>query len=148
MIEYSLQNPTGNTEADIKLLVDVFPPIFNKFWDARGRDWYKVSEARIDAVLLAQMWAARVTRLFLAKDGAKVVGFLLGSSIPPFFHVDRVFQVEAVHGETPEIEKGLLEHLVKGFEFFPDRFLSLPDYCEASGLKLLGRRGLNLYERA
>ena len=151
MVEYSLLNPSGRVEADVKTLAEVFPPIFEEFWNARGREWYRVETARVDAVLLAQLWSTRTSRLFLAKDGGQAVGFLLGSSIPSMFHAERTFQVEALHGRTPEIERGLLEHLAKGFEFFPDKFLSLPGYVDAGlvpGLRTMDVKPFTLLERA
>jgi hypothetical protein len=149
MADYSMLNPSGNMEADIKVLVEVLPPLVEKFWVARGRAWHGVETARIDAVTLAQLWVGRVTRIVLAREAGKPVGFLLGSSVPPLLHADRVFQVDAVHGETPEIETGLIDYLVKGFDFMPDRFLSLPDYCPVpAGLAALGDRVLRLYGRS
>jgi hypothetical protein len=146
--ECVIMEPTGSVESDVKQLVEVFPPIFDEFWTARGKDYYRVERAQIDITLLAQTWASRVTRLILVKDEGAVVGFLMGSSIPPFFHLDRMFQVEAVYGRTPEAEQALLDYIALGFAFFPDRFLSLPDYCGGlSGLKHAGCRSFMLYER-
>jgi hypothetical protein len=150
MLKCDVLNPTGDFEADVKTLAESVPPILNEFWEARGREWYRVETLRIDAVFLAQMWSSRATRLILARDGGTVVGLLMGTSLTTFLHGDRVFQVEMYWGRTPEVEAALLAHLAKGLEFMPERYVSLPDYggkVEVAGLVQLAARTHSLCGR-
>jgi hypothetical protein len=136
MTEYKLMQPTKDVQRDITVMADKLVPMFNEFWDARGRKEYGLDLWTINPVLLTDLWMNKALILILAQEGETPVGFLMGFRTISFFRRENAVQVEAYYGRTPEIEDGLIDYLDKAFQFFPEKVLSLPLYDRQTMPKL------------
>jgi hypothetical protein len=132
-VEYRLLEPTEDANAGIRLLATDFMRALDDFWQARGKDWYGRPAYEVDPIGLSMLWQNRVAVIFLAMDGDVPVGILFGYRRRPPFSDSLVFQVEAFHGRTPEIENGLLDEFCRAFKYFPETFVEFPDYVSLGG---------------
>jgi hypothetical protein len=109
-------------------LFNKFVPLLDKFWQTRGRTFFGVETWNIRPEPLAKLWLDRNLLIVLAQDGEKAVGFLMGLYIQPFFMNEGSFTVEAWHGETPEVEAGLIKYVKDAFAFSSEKYLIMPVY--------------------
>jgi hypothetical protein len=143
--------PSESVQENVRILADLFVPIYNEFWERRGRAYYGIKDWNINPVPLVQLWAERNLILIMAFEGEEVVGFLMGGRMTPFFQIEANCYVETYYGRDKEIERGLLSCLRNGFKFTSERFLLVPDYGEPiefdPPLSFFSSRRTNVYKR-
>ncbi|MDR1872014.1 MAG: hypothetical protein LBS60_08905 [Deltaproteobacteria bacterium] len=152
MVEYKIMEPTESIEENIKILADLFVPIYHQFWEKRGKIFYGLEHWNINPVPLVQLWVDRNLLLLLAFEGEKVVGFVIGGRMTPFYQIESNCYIEAYYGLTEAIEQGLLNFLRDGFKFTTEKFLLIPKYGDKSpefsvSLTLMNERTSYVYKR-
>jgi hypothetical protein len=137
--EYKLLEPSGDPQKDVSVLVNELLPIFPKFWNERGRSYYKFEKWNVQAVPFTMAWMGGSIVIVLAREAGETVGFLFGARLQPLLCPAAMFQVEAYYGTDAVIEKGLIDYLLEHFKFFPENFLILPAYeGRAAAVEKLG----------
>jgi hypothetical protein len=119
---------SGDEKQDIETLAHKFVPMLDAFWDKRGREYYSAKHWSVNPVLLVELWMNKSLILIMATRNDQPVGFLLGTRMITFFRPETICVVDAIYGETQEIETGLVNYLDEAFQFFPERTLLLPVY--------------------
>lgn len=122
--------PPRDPAEGAKFLVEKFLPVFQEFWEKRGRTYYRTDQFDFQAADFTQMWLNKALILLLAEEAGEMRGFLLAAQLRPWLHDGRRLHVEAFYGRTPETEKALVTYLGEIFKYYQAEAVVIPRYDE------------------
>lgn len=109
MIEYrTLKTP--DDEAVALVTMQDFMGLLAEYWHKNGKSVYGKPLA-LEAQQFAHAWTYGSIIIMMAYEDGKPVGFLMGVMNRAITHDSKMLQIEKWYGKTPEIERGLLNHL-------------------------------------
>lgn len=115
---YEYIEPPRDPKAATEFLAKNFLPLFDEFWEAQGREYYKQQNWDINALEFTRIWMDQTLVLLLAYEGDKSVGFILAAQLRPLLYDRGLLRIEQIYGQTPEIVSGLMEYLKTCIKFF------------------------------
>lgn len=139
-----------NSEKNARFFAEDLTPQLMKYWD-KVKHLYADTRFEANALTWMQLWANSALGIICAYDNNKAVGCLICSYVKPLIkEAQSTSYVEILQGDTPDIEKGLLEYLVTIMPFFNSRDLRLqvPSPVEnIKGVTHIGSQEMHFYRR-
>jgi hypothetical protein len=114
-----------------EIMRDYFVPLFNVFWEKRGREYYEQEKWNVQlAQGMVQMIRDGSLVLVMAEDKYRKnsLGFILGGVLRPMMCDYRSLVVECYYGVTPTVEEKMFEYLGEGLKFMMIKSLIIPAY--------------------
>lgn len=133
-VKFDLIEPIKNAEEATKFLAGNFLPIFDEYWEAKGKDYYG-ARWDIKVVDFTQLWMHGTLTLVLAKDDDKPVGFILGAILRPLLYDTRLLRIETWYIKDRYLEYDMFSYLENGLKFMQVDEIIIPEYMSCSGEK-------------
>lgn len=114
-VRCDLLEPIGDIEAAVNRLREELLPLHAKAWAAKAANVGKNYD--FNAVPFVQMWIDKTLRVFMAYDGDKPVGYIIGITYRPMTYMAQVFSVEDWYTPEAEVETALFDYMRSALRF-------------------------------
>lgn len=114
---YDMLEPTQDLNESMDMLGRDLADLYAKSWNADKKHVYD-KQFSLNIQAFAQMWFSKTLRVFMAYDGRKPVGFLIGIVFRPMPYEASVFQIEDWYTDGDrEMERGLFDYAMNAVRF-------------------------------
>lgn len=147
-VKFDLIEPIKNPKEATEFLAKNFLPLFDEYWEAKGKDYYEAKIWDIKAIDFTELWMRGTLTLVLAKEDDKPVGFILGAILRPLLYDTRLLRIEAWYAKDQDIEYDMFTYLENGLKFMQVDEITIPEFgsCHGTRAALLFRP--KLYEHS
>lgn len=116
-ITYDLFEPGASNDESLDKLTKDFAPLHMRAWQQAKQSFYdKAYDLNVAA--FANMWLARVLKIFMAYRDGTPVGYLTGIAFRPLQYQASTFQVEDWFSDNNvEVEEGLFAYMKTAVRF-------------------------------
>lgn len=132
-LRYDFVEPPADPAKAVEFLTNKFLPVFDRFWEARGRGYYLAEKPAFTTPAQSAdfigMWLAGTLNIILAYDEKdEPAGFILLARFRSLVHARRQLILEAYWGQDGETETGLLRHLAGILKYLQAEEVVVPTY--------------------
>lgn len=142
---YDILEPTTDRNKALDDFSAAMGTLYLESWNRDKEPLYH-KPFSLNIAAFAQLWFTQTLKLFIAYDGDKPVGFLVGMVFRPLPYEANVFQIEDWYGSgIDEVERGLFDFATSAIRFMGCDELWLADRADREPSPMKGWKVENTF---